>query len=145
MSDRQKLRTVIAIDPGRAKCGVAVVSSAGDVVDRAIVSTSYVGQSVAELAAEFQPEAIVLGDGTAAKIVEDALDKSAPHLSIHKVDERHTSEQARALYVEQNPPRGFKKLVPRTLRVPDAPYDDYVAVILGQRWWNEAERKSGTS
>jgi len=74
----------------------------------------------------------VLGDGTAAKIVEDALAKSASNIPVRKVDESHTSEQARALYIEQNPPRGLKKLIPRTLRVPDAPYDDYVAVILAR-------------
>jgi hypothetical protein len=51
------------------------------------------------------------------------------------VDESYTSEAARRRYVAENPPRGLERLLPSSLRTPSVPYDDYVAVILGERFW----------
>jgi RNase H-fold protein (predicted Holliday junction resolvase) len=128
-------RAILAIDPGRAKCGVAVVDIAGQVLDRRIVSLDSVGAAAAELAARYSPERIVLGGATAAKLVEQELHAACMQMPIERVDERHTSEEARAIYLVDHPARGFQKLIPGSLRVPDQPYDDYVAVILGRRWW----------
>ncbi len=52
-----------------------------------------------------------------------------------EVEERHTSEQARIRYLDATPVRGWRRLLPRALRVPETAYDDYVAIILAERWW----------
>ena len=33
-----------------------------------------------------------------------------------------------------NPPRGWRRLLPVSMQMPPEPYDDYVAVILAQRF-----------
>jgi RNase H-fold protein (predicted Holliday junction resolvase) len=131
---------VMAIDPGRAKCGVAVVDSAGDILYRSVVSSNEVSALAAGLAGSFSPEMIVLGDGTAARTIESTLEEIGIKIPICRVDERHTSENARALYLQEHPARGLQRLLPSSLRVPDGPYDDYVAIILARRWWEQKGR-----
>jgi len=126
---------VLAVDPGRVKCGIAVVDREGVVLHRAVVSTEELPTLLADLAAQHKPEAVLLGDGTGAEALHArlaSLDLSTP---LSRVDERHTSELARARYLDENPPRGWRRLLPRALRTPETSYDDYVAVILAERWW----------
>jgi hypothetical protein len=55
-------------------------------------------------------------------------------LPLDIVDEFQTSMLARARFCIENPARGWRKLLPCGLRTPEQPYDDYVAVILAERW-----------
>jgi RNase H-fold protein (predicted Holliday junction resolvase) len=128
---------VLAIDPGRAKCGIAVVESAGGVLHRAVVAVPALPALLVELAARFPLQAILLGNGTGAEPLHAVLTGLGLPAPLVRVDERHTSEQARARYLAENTPRGWRRLVPRSLRVPESPYDDYVAVILAERWWEQ--------
>ena len=128
-------RCVLAIDPGRAKCGVAVVASGGAVLIREITTPAELCTQVASLIERFGPEALVIGDGTGSAAACCSLDEAKLPIPVERVDERHTSELARARYLAETPARGLCRLVPRSLRAPDAPYDDYVAVILAERWW----------
>ena len=57
------MSTVLAIDPGRDKCGIAVLSPQGDVLLHEIVPTGALETRVSELAAEYAPR-IIMGDGT---------------------------------------------------------------------------------
>ena len=128
-------RPVLAIDPGRAKCGVAVVDEQLAVLHRAVVPTHGLTASLSDLCARFEPAEIVLGDGTgSAAIQQSVLSLSLP-CPVHIVEECHTSEAARARYVAEVPARGLRKLLPRSLRTPETPYDDFVAVILAERRW----------
>ena len=135
MADGHAARVVLAIDPGRAKCGIAVVSSDGSIRHRAVVARADLPVAASELLKRFSPVALIMGNGTFAKSVCEELSavQCADHVLL--VDERHTSEDARARYLDEHPPRGFSRLVPRGLRTPDAPYDDYVAILLAERWW----------
>jgi len=129
---------VLAVDPGSSKCGVAVVDSAGRVLFRGITPTSRVAALAAELAGRHGLRAVVLGGGTGSGPVRRALEAAVAGMPLEVVDEEHTSEAARALWSRLNPPRGWRRLLPAGLRVPDCPYDDLVAVILAQRWWAAA-------
>ncbi len=137
MSDSPPPQAVLSIDPGRAKCGIAVVDSAGVVHHRAIVALDALVPALRESMSRFRIVALLLGDGTAGKAAMSLIQGLAPDIPLHRVDERYTSELARRRYVEDHPPTGLARLVPRGLRSPDAPYDDYVAVILAERWWKE--------
>lgn len=53
-------------------------------------------------------------------------------LDVERVDERHTTERARAEYWRAHPPRGLWRLVPLGLQVPGEPYDDFAALIMAR-------------
>ncbi|MCS6862249.1 MAG: hypothetical protein NZT92_18240, partial [Abditibacteriales bacterium] len=65
--------TVIAIDPGREKCGVVVVSSAGQVAFRAVVATADVVATVERLAQQHKVRRVVLGGGTTSSLLTAEL------------------------------------------------------------------------
>jgi RNase H-fold protein (predicted Holliday junction resolvase) len=125
---------VLAVDPGRSKCGVAVLSSEGAVICRDIVETAALACRVRDLLASASPGCLVVGDGTGSAAVIAALHAIRGDTPLHPVDESHTSEMARKRYLAQNPPRGLRRLIPSFLRSPEEPYDDYVAIILAERW-----------
>ncbi len=127
------LPTVLAIDPGRAKCGVAVVDLTGAILHRCVISTESVDASVDELFIRFLPQVAIIGDGTGTADIVNRL-ATVLKCPLHVVDEKHTSEAARDRYLKENAPKGLGRIVPPSLRVPDKPYDDYVAVILAERW-----------
>lgn len=127
--------SVLAIDPGSAKCGLAVVRADGAILWRAIVTTDSMVAETRTLTTRYRPVAILVGAGTGSKPALRALREAALECEITPVDESHTSEAARERFVAENPARGWQRLLPRTLRSPDRPYDDYVAVILAERYW----------
>ena len=128
---------VLAVDPGRTKCGIAVVDSSGCVLYRGIVPTMSIRGAIMDVCAQFGPSSILLGNGTGAASIFALLEEIGFAVPLHRVDERYSSEQARALYIQDHPARGIRKLIPRGLRYPEAAYDDYVAVLLARRWWQE--------
>lgn len=124
------MTTVLAIDPGRAKCGVAVVSEDEGIQFRAVVTPNDLPNNVMSLIAQYKPEVIVIGSGTGAQAVISSLgDTNTP---VRVVDERLSTETARARYFEDNPPRGWRKCIPIGLLTPPQPYDDYAAVVLAE-------------
>jgi len=125
---------VLAIDPGSVKCGVAVVRETGEVVMRAIVPTVELSETVRTLVEQHLPDYVICGGGTGSRAVLRSL-AVAGLKSILPVDESYSSELARRRYVAENPARGLARLLPASLRTPDVPYDDYVAVILAERFW----------
>jgi len=132
--------TVIAIDPGRGKCGLAVLDSAGRVMEKAIVPSTGIAEAVARLLAAHPSATVVLGDRTgAAQIgaVVSARCRIAPAL----VEEHHSTLEGRRRYFQDNPPRGWRRLLPLGLQTPPRPYDDYVAIVLAQRYL--ASRRPG--
>ena len=129
------LPCVLAIDPGSAKCGLAVVQRDGVVRFQAVVPTESVVAQAQELAIAHRPDAIVIGNGTGSKPLLLQLQAASLPAPLLPVDESYTSQAARVRYLASNPPRGWQRLLPISLRTPPVAYDDYVAVILGERYW----------
>jgi hypothetical protein len=77
----------------------------------------------------------VVGNGTGSREMAQRVSAAVRPLEVVLVQEHRTSELARARYLAEHPPRGWRRLIPRGLRTPDEPYDDLVAVILGENWW----------
>lgn len=136
------LHPLLAIDPGTAKCGVAVVRSDGHVLYRAIVPTGAIVEQTQSLIAAHQPFLIICGNGTGAKPIIQALQAAQFAVPIQLVDESHTSEAARIRFVRENRPPLLQRLLPRSLRTPWLPYDDYVAIILAERYWQAAFKRN---
>ena len=131
---------VIAVDPGRDKCGVAVVRRDGGVLHQSVVAAGRMAEAVAALAAAHAVDTVVVGDRTGHKVAMAALGQLRPGgrpLDIRTVDEHRSSDEARGRYWRENPPRGLSRLVPVTLLVPPVPVDDYVAVILAERFYRQ--------
>lgn len=126
--------TVLAVDPGRCKCGVAVVRNSDniEVLHRAVVSTEQISDILIDLCARYSPEAILIGNGTTASFVKEMADRLDRLVEL--VDERLTSVEARKRYFRENPPKGLRKFIPTSLQTPNVPIDDYVAVILAERY-----------
>ncbi|MBD3878303.1 MAG: resolvase, partial [Quinella sp. 1Q5] len=55
---------IMGIDPGRDKCGVAVLTAAGEIKYQRVVVTDELGDVIKRLAAEYDIELVLLGDGT---------------------------------------------------------------------------------
>ena len=134
-ADRPPL--VMAIDPGRVKCGVAVVAANGTVHTRNVVETEILCSELASGIEVFAPIAVIVGCGTGCKQLIRAIEQAASSIPVYEVEEAYTSEEARKRWLQNNPPKGFQRLMPPSLRCPDAPYDDYVAIILAERWWRQ--------
>ena len=125
--------SIMAVDPGRDKCGVAVLADEGDILWRRVVQTSDLTERVADLVAEYSPRQVVLGNGTTHDMAERRLREALPGVVVSVVDEYRTTEMARKLYWKMNPPSGWRRLLPVTMQMPPEPVDDLVAVILAWR------------
>ena len=124
---------VLAVDPGRDKCGLAVLRADGRVVHKAVVPTPQIGDAVASLLRDHPRAVLVMGDRTAARNVGAAINARAK-VSAVLVDEHRSTEQGRRRYFRDNPPRGWRRLLPLGLQTPPYPYDDYVAVVIAERY-----------
>ncbi len=125
---------ILAIDPGRVKCGVAIVQTDKTVLHQEVVGShpNALITLLLHLSRTFAPQTVLIGNGTHCKAVTEAVRVALPHLTPVLVDEAYTSERARTRFLRAHPPRGLARLVPFGLRTPHAPYDDYVAVILAE-------------
>ena len=124
-------RPVLAIDPGRDKCGVAVLSPAGALLFRQVVPTAQLENVVSTLVEKHAPT-IIMGNGTTSAAAKKRVEALGGAVTL--VDEYRTTDAAKSAYWEAYPPRGWRRLVPRGLLVPPVPVDDFAAVILAQRF-----------
>ena len=127
------MSAVLAIDPGRDKCGVAVLSSAGEILFQEVVATKDLEACVLALMRAHRPQ-IVMGNGTTSAAAKARVEAAAGSGAVALVDEYRTTEEAKELYRQTHPPRGWRRLVPRGMLTPPVPVDDFVAVILAQRF-----------
>lgn len=132
-------RVVLAIDPGRGKCGLAVVRASGGVPEQAVVPRGEFLHTVLGMVARYQPVAVVIGNRTGSAECRRELEPvvTAP---IVPVEEDQTTLRAQARYFLDHPPRGWRRLVPRGLVSPPRPIDDYAAVLLGEEYWKTRHR-----
>lgn len=122
----------MGIDPGRDKCGVAVLTATGEIKFQRVVPTDELDAVIKNLAVEFEIEKVILGDGTTHKAAAQKV--KAAGLTFELVDEKHTTEEARREFWIKNPPRGWRKFLPTSMQVPPEPVDAIVAEILVRRF-----------
>lgn len=133
---------VLAIDPGRDKCGVVLVEWRDDketVHLRRIVPGKGMMIIVKEIGRNWPLTHVVLGDSTASAQWRAKIEEWLPQVEIFLVNERNSSYEARALYWETYPPRGWRRLLPLSLQEPPEPIDDFAAVVLARRFWKNFE------
>lgn len=124
----------LGVDPGRSKTGLALVDGAGKILKLHIADSQNIGKEIVEFIQKSCPVQIVLGNGTNSGNIGEAVQKVLPNVEIAMVEEAHSTEEARTLYWQENPPQGWRKLIPLGMLVPDVPLDAYAAVILVRRF-----------
>jgi len=125
---------VLAVDPGRARWGLALVSADGFCIVRCVVSAADGPAAVARMLDEHRPAVLALGDRTGARDACRALAERGITCPIAMVPEAGSSMEARQLYFRLNPPRGIRRLIPRGLLLPPEPIDGYAAQVIALRY-----------
>ncbi len=131
-------QTVLAVDPGSAKCGVAVVFAGPPIccLHRAVVETERLVVAVADALRRFPAISLMLvGGGTGSVRLRRALQAAFPQVPLQIVDEHGSSARARGRFLAQIPAPGWRRLLPPGLRAPERPYDDFVAQLLAEEYF----------
>jgi RNase H-fold protein (predicted Holliday junction resolvase) len=130
---------VLAVDPGREKCGVAVCGPEG-VIARRVVGVDRLRDLTVQYIQDHAVEQVVVGDGTGYKQMFAILE--GLKVPVRLVAERGSTLGARLRYFRDHPPRGWRRLLPLSLQVPPEPYDDYAAQVLGERYLGKLQADS---
>ena len=127
------MKRVLALDPGRSKCGLLLADTATNTVlqGRVIPSTEVLEQLRAWMeeaqGTSAQIDELVIGDGTSSTIWQQQLPSS---LKVRVVDETRTTLRARERYWQLWPSRGWKRLLPAGLRIPSGDLDAIAALVI---------------
>lgn len=130
---------ILGFDPGKDKCGIAVMGRDKKVCYHQVVPSESAISTIQSLCEQFSIELLVLGDQTTSKSWKQKLTQSlSPEIEIIRVDERFSSLEAKDRYWEMYPPTGLSRLIPQGMRTPPRPVDDIVAIVLIERYLNKS-------
>lgn len=130
---------ILGFDPGRQKCGIAVMRSDRQVLYREVVPSEEAIAAIQSLCQQYSIDLLVMGDQTSSKTWKQQLAAVLnPSVSLAMVDERYSSLEARDRYWQMYPPRGLSRLIPKGMRQPPRPVDDIVAIVLIERYFAQS-------
>ena len=126
---------ILGVDPGRRKTGVAVINGDGEILERAIIAPDALEVRLPNWIVRWEIARIALGNSTASENARAQIERAIVDLSVDLriVDETGSTLEARPLYWHDNPPAGWRRLVPLSLQEPPQPIDDYAAAIVARR------------
>jgi RNase H-fold protein (predicted Holliday junction resolvase) len=122
---------ILAVDPGKEKCGLAVLDENANVLAKQVISRHELREKVAALHNQYLLTATVIGQGAFGRQIVKEL---GPSSNIIFISERETTREARLRYWREHRPKGFWSIIPTSFRFPPVPIDDYAAVIIGERY-----------
>jgi RNase H-fold protein (predicted Holliday junction resolvase) len=129
------VRIVLSIDPGKKKCGMAVVDNRLSFITGMVADNKELLKQIEIYRNRYKIDKIVLGCGTNSKEIYDRIKEQYPNLELTKLSEKNTTIQARRRYFEYYPPTGIAKILPVSLRIPPCPYDDFAAFVIAERYF----------
>jgi hypothetical protein len=91
------------------------------VLYRAVVALEQLHATLQRLLADYAPDRLLIGAGTGAKRLRAQLREWFPNAVWETVAERDTTLRARELYFQYHPPRGWRRLLPKGMRIPPNP------------------------
>jgi RNase H-fold protein (predicted Holliday junction resolvase) len=132
---------ILGVDPGREKTGLAVVDFEGTIQWRAIIETARLKSEIEPLLAQWNIERVALGNSTSSNDARARLEGllEGKGIPLEMVDEKNSTVEARALYFEAHPPRGWRRLLLFSSQVPPVPVDDFAAVVVARRSLDKAK------
>jgi len=131
---------VAGLDPGRSKCGLVLTDPARRRIVSALVQPPGPAMAALEQWVAAGLVAVVLGNGTGSRDWRQRLEHRLPVLL---VEEGGSTLAARQRYWQLEPPRGWRRLLPRGLRLPPRDIDDVVAQLLLERWLGHPLQRDG--
>ena len=137
VSSKLSQPTILGFDPGRHKCGLAVVGLDRSLCYHEIIAAEHVINHIESLRKTYPISLIVMGDQTGAKYWKKKLSRLKEGPNIILVDERYSSLEARDRYWEMFPPKGLNRILPQSMRSIPRPIDDIVAILLIERYLNK--------
>lgn len=126
--------TIMGFDPGRDKCGVAIMNDQAEVLYSQVIRADQVANLLPQLFRQFACQVLVMGNQTTSQLWQNQLKMILPAVPIILLDERYTTVQARQRYWQIYPAQGLTKLIPLGMRSPPRPVDDIVAMILIEKY-----------
>jgi len=124
---------ILAVDPGREKSGVVVAEDL-IILDRAVTPTAGLGLLLREWGKRYAVAQVVVGDRTGREEIRGIVAAALHGVPVTLVGEAQTTLLARRAYFADHPPRGWRRLLPRSMQLPPVPYDDYAAAVILQRF-----------
>ena len=124
---------VVALDPGRSKCGLLLADiTTNTVLQGMVIPSAEVLDQLLAWMVNAQGEAtqiaeMVIGDGTSSTVWQQQL---PANLKVRVVDETGTTLRARARYWQLWPSRGWKRLLPLGMRIPSGDLDAIAALVI---------------
>ena len=120
---------VIAIDPGKSKCGLVLAEISEKKVYKAIILKSELLENyLRNLITVEDIELIILGNGTTSGEVREKLHFFKKE--IITFEEKNTTYRAKARYFELFPISGLKSLIPREIFILNKNLDAISALII---------------
>ena len=129
---------ILGLDPGRDKCGVAVMNDRQEVIYHQVIDSQRAIADLTQLSQQYNLDLIVMGDGTTSKNWRQQIESNLATVPVVTVNETNSTLEARDRYWIMYPPKGLQRIVPQGLRVPPRPVDDIVAIILIERYLIDA-------
>ena len=126
---------VIAIDPGKSKCGLVIAEISEKKVYKAIILKSELLENYLRnfIIAE-DIEQIIIGNGTTSREIRDKLHFFKKE--IITFEEKNTTYRAKARYFELFPISGLKFLIPREIFILNKNLDAISALIILEDYCN---------
>ncbi|XZO02003.1 MAG: pre-16S rRNA-processing nuclease YqgF [Microcoleus sp.] len=129
---------ILGFDPGKDKCGVAVMGTDNNISYHQVVPSESAISTIQSLCEQFPIDLLVMGDQTTSKKWKQKLTQSlSPSIVITQIDERYSSLEAKERYWQMYPATGLNRLIPLGMRTPPRPVDDIVAIVLIERYLNQ--------
>ena len=121
-----------AIDPGLSKCGLVLANpDTLQVLAAGVLPPERCRALLLEWAQSPGCAAVLLGDGTGSRPWQQWL--RSHQLTVQLMPEAGTTLAARERYWQLEPARGWRRCLPRGLRLPPRDVDDVVAQLLLER------------
>lgn len=120
---------VLAIDPGKSKCGLVLADNVKrKVMEALVVESTLLVNFVFELQKEYSELDVLIGNGTTS----DSFIKQFSFLNkkVSIVDEKNTTLRARERYFEIFPANGIKRFLPKEILIIDLNLDAISALII---------------
>jgi RNase H-fold protein (predicted Holliday junction resolvase) len=129
---------VLAIDPGRQKCGVAACDPHGVIAHR-VVSLVDLTDLTRAWVRTHRVDLVVIGSGTGSEEVLSRV--SGVGVPVRAVEETGTTLRARRRYFRDHPPRGWRRFLPLSFQIPPEPHDDYAAILLAEAYLSKVRER----
>ena len=130
----EPMELYLGVDPGRDKTGAALVWENGRIFKKELLPTDVFSRHLQQFLPEQPLAGCILGDGTTSKTMAAQLEKDFPQLPLFTVNEYGSTQEAKKLYWQLYPPRGWKRLLPTALLDAPSAVDGLAAVVLVKRY-----------